>query len=111
MSMNYSPPYPLSNDVIEDVVEPGCPGVYVLYGFDNSGRSAPRYVGRADRDLRARLRDWLGDSRYMWFVFAYASSPKKAYEEECHLYHQLQPLDNRIHPDRPNGAPLGGSAR
>ena len=95
----------LTNNRIDAVVTQTKPGVYVL---DKSAGGAfqVNYVGRADEDLNKRLKDWVG--KYRFFKFDYATSPKDAYEKECELWHDFGgpkgKLDNKIHPDCPNGA-------
>ena len=92
-------PYTLNNETIDSVVTRTSPGVYVLA---SAGSNRAKRVGRSDTDVRARLKSYVG--HYARFWFAYASSPKDAFENECHLWHDLKPPDNVIHPDRPNGS-------
>ena len=60
----------------------------------------------ADEDLNNRLKAWVG-SKYKFFKFDYATSPKNAFEKECELWHDYGgpqgKLDNERHPQRPNG--------
>ena len=80
------------------------PGAYAL-GRASNDTFYVDYVGRADVDVAARLKQWLATKKYTHFKFEYYSSPKAAFEKECRLYHDWKPqgLDNEIHPDRPNG--------
>jgi hypothetical protein len=56
--------YPLSDEAITAEVKHTSPGNYAL-GYLEDGRFVVFYVGRSDRDLRSRLRDWVGTpSRY-----------------------------------------------
>ena len=90
--------YPLTTGEVDRRVTRTSPGVYVL---SHDGEHA-RYVGRSDKNVRSRLKDWVGTYAYFWF--AYASSPKDAFEKECTLFHKFggsTALDNKIHPDRP----------
>ena len=94
-------PYSLIRDTINLMVSRTSPGVYVL---SRNGNKA-HYVGRSDSDLRSRLMSYVG-SRYLKFWFTYATSAKDAFEKECLLYHQFggsSSLDNKIHPQRPDG--------
>ena len=64
------------------------------------------YVGRADTDLNDRVKDHV-DEGYESFKYSYATSPKDAFEKKCENYHDFgenKSLDNKIHPDRPNGS-------
>jgi len=90
-------PYELTNEKIDLVVTRKSPGKYAL------GRSpfSVLYVGRADDDLNARLKQWV--NKYTHFKFTYATSPKDAFEKECKNYHNFKPTDNKVHPDRPDG--------
>jgi excinuclease UvrABC nuclease subunit len=91
-------PYSLDSGTIDSVVTGTSPGVYVLA---DAASNVARRVGRSDMDVRARLKTYVG--KYHRFWFAYAGSPKEAFEKECHLWHDLKPADNIIHPDRPSG--------
>ena len=91
-------PYALSRATILQMVSKTSPGAYVL---SRSGNTA-HYVGRSDVNLRDRLLDYV-NSTYQKFWFAYATSPRDAFEKECELFHDFNPLDNRIHPQRPVG--------
>ena len=95
-------PYPLNRDTIAKVVSQVSPGVYV---HSRDGKAA-HYVGRSDQDVRRRLLDHVG-SGYRSFWFAYASTPKGAFEQECTLFHRNggeAGLDNLVHPQRPAGS-------
>mgnify|MGYP000931658411 CR=1 FL=1 len=74
-------------------------GSYVLGPVAANGRLDAHYVGRSDTDLAGRLTQHVG--KYAAFVFATASSPMAAFHQECELFHEYKPTDNRIHPDRP----------
>lgn len=63
------------------------------------------YVGRSDSDVNGELKSKL-HLNYARFKYSYATSPKAAFEKECRNYHDFdgsEKLDNKIHPDRPNG--------
>jgi hypothetical protein len=95
----------LSNEKIDAVVTRTAPGVYALDPTER-GAFVVKYVGRSDDDLNKRLKDWVG-TKYVYFKFDYATSPKNAFEKECELYHDNGgpegKLDNEIHPRRPDG--------
>ena len=76
------------------------PGVYVLN--TRATILTIQYVGRSDSDVNDRLNQHVGE-KYDYFKFQYASSPKDAFEKECEIYHDDNPPDNKIHPDRPDG--------
>jgi len=90
-------PYPLWK--LEEVVETGMIGVYVL----SRGGQRVHYVGRSDYDLRARVRQSAQLDSYTHFWFGYASSPMQAYKAECELWHRHQPPDNQNHLAVPAG--------
>ena len=101
-SSGLSGPYPLTERTIDRIVTEISPGVYAL------GRSIPekntfriKYVGRSDLDVNDRLHDH--EETYPEFKFKYYSTPKAAFEKECRVYHDFNPEDNSIHPDRPDG--------
>lgn len=92
-------PFKLDSQILNAVVTRTSAGAYVLVNvYDTKAQR----VGRSDSDVNDRLHNWIG--KYGRFFFAYASSRKDAFEKECHLYHDLTPPDNVIHPDRPNGS-------
>lgn len=94
-------PYLLSLKKINDQVTRTSPGVYILLNIFKLDRR----VGRSDKDLKRRLKNWVG--KYWWFKFDYCTSPKNAFERECNLYHYYGSkngaLDNENHPQRPTG--------
>ena len=104
-SLNMNGPYELSSEKINEVVTRTSAGNYAL-GHTESNTFYVEYVGRADSNLRERLKYWT-DNKYEQFKFSYATSPKAAFEKECRNYHDFgenKALDNKIHPDRPDGS-------
>ena len=97
--------FPLDEPTINKEVSNVSPGVYLL-GRKEGKTFYVRYVGRADADVRAQLRDHIGG--YVRFKFDYANSPEDAFRKECDLYHNFRgpegKLDNKNHPERPQGA-------
>lgn len=92
--------YPLNNDVLNKEITRTSPGNYALGKESEDGKFVVKYTGRADTDLKERLKSHIG--KYPFFKYQYATSPKSAFEKECHVYHDFGPSDNVIHPDRPN---------
>lgn len=105
MVYSLSETYALTNEKIDQAVTRTSPGVYALDKTTTGGFQV-NYVGRADVDLNKRLKAWVG-SKYKFFKFDYATSPKNAFEKECELWHDYGgpqgKLDNEKHPQRPNG--------
>ncbi len=91
----------LTGDNIDAFVTRTSPGVYALDGTTASS-FIYSYVGRSDVDVNGRLHQWIG--KYKYFKFAYSSSAKNAFEDECRLYHDYNPPDNAIHPARPTNS-------
>jgi len=100
-------PYTLKNDNIDEVITKTSAGNYAL-GDSDEKTFYVRYVGRADENVKVRLKSWVGKKdKYKEFKFSYATSPKAAFEKECQNYHDFggsDKLDNDIHPDRPEGS-------
>jgi len=96
----------LSKEKVDEMISQKSAGVYVLDRIREGGFHI-NYVGRSDDDVNERLKKWFG-SKYKWFRFDYASSPKNAFEKECIIYHDNGgpegKLDNEQHPDRPANA-------
>ncbi len=96
--------FPLDELTINKEVSNVSPGVFVL-GRKEGKTFYVRTVGRADVDVRTRLKEHIG--RYDRFKFEYANSPEDAFRKECDLYHDFRgpegKLDNENHPERPQG--------
>ena len=99
-SLDMLGPYNLTNNEIDRVITRTSPGNYAL-GYTKEKTFNVCYVGRSDNDVNARLKSWVGKTSQPQFKFSYASSAKTAFEKECHNYHDFNPVDNTIHPDRP----------
>jgi len=97
-------PHVFSSSEIDKVVTKTSPGNYAL-GYSND-TFIVQYVGRSDSDVNQELKARL-TSKYKHFKYSYATSPKAAFEKECHNYHDFggseKKLDNTIHPARPAG--------
>lgn len=97
--------YTFTSSEIDRVVTRTSPGNYALGYIDDKGSFIVQYVGRSDSDVNQELKARL-DSKYKKFKYSYATSPKAAFEKECHNYHDFggsESLDNKIHPSRPAG--------
>ncbi len=81
-------------------VKPQAIGAYAL-GIDNGWAFTVLYVGRSDQDLASSLHEHAARGRYRHFEAHYRTSPQEAFEQECVLFHQFDPPDNRAHPCRP----------
>ena len=94
-------PYKLDIETIEARVTRTSPGNYALGNETEERKFLVGYVGRSDSDVRARLRSWVSKTRWSFFKFSYATSPKEAFEKECENYHNYAPPQNDRHPERP----------
>ncbi len=99
-------PYTLSQAGIDAAVTQTSPGAYALGQAGAHGTFLISYVGRADDDLNARLKNHIG--KHPSFKAGFFPSAKAAFDKECELYHMFGGptggLDNKIHPDRPKGS-------
>jgi hypothetical protein len=57
------------------------------------GDRIAEYKTKAETKLIAKVCDK--------FEYAYVADIKEAYENECYLFHELEPLFNKNHPDQP----------
>jgi len=97
--------YNFTSSEIDRVVTRTSPGNYALGYTKDNDTFIVQYVGRSDSDVNQELKARL-DSKYKRFKYSYATSPKAAFEKECHNYHDFggkEELDNEIHPSRPAG--------
>jgi hypothetical protein len=97
-----SGPYSLTADGVSASVTRKSPGAYAL-GETKNGVFSVLYVGRSDTDVAGRLQQHV-PSWFPQFKFGYLSSPKSAFEKECHLYHDFPTTENKVHPARPSNA-------
>ncbi len=94
-----SGPYRLTTYVIETVVPPQVPGVYVLGRLSGRGvLEMAKLIGRSDADVREALKGHAG--KHEAFLYERATSPLGAFEMECELFHQFRDLA-LPHPARP----------
>ncbi len=94
-------PWQLNAETIDDNFTKVSPGNYALGEINGKGAFVVSRVGRSDEDLNGRLHQHIGS--YSHFKASYASSKKAAFEKECNNWHDFEPPDNKIHPDRPSG--------
>ena len=93
-------PYVLSEDEVSRRVDASKMGYYALLNRND----VVKYVGRSDSDLRDRLMSHARLGKYAKFKFEYETSQRLNFEHECNLYHyHFDTLDNKNHPDRPEG--------
>jgi hypothetical protein len=93
-------PFPLSRTSIEACVRQKSWAVYLVGRFE-SNRFLVMRVGRS-ADLADELHDYIGE--YEGFKFNYHATEKRAFHQECELYHHMRPIDNKSHPRKPNEA-------
>jgi len=105
-TLNMDGPFRLDGESISKEIGRTSAGNYALGRVDDQGTFRVKYVGRADSNLKDRLKQHVTES-YTHFKFSYATSPKAAFEKECQNYHDFganEKLDNKIHPDRPSNS-------
>ena len=93
-------PYTLDASNIDQKAEERL-GAYALGYIGDDGLFYVQRIGRSDVNLNSRLHDYIGD--YRVFQFGHFQVARDAFNKECNLYHDFDPPDNKIHPDRPNG--------
>ncbi|WP_421304111.1 hypothetical protein [Aeromonas veronii] len=106
-SLGLKGPFVLDYDTINEKITEKNAGNYALGSPSSSGGLIVQYVGRSDTDLNARLKQHATTGTYTHFKFDYATSPKAAFEKECHNFHDFGEeikLANAMHPDRPKDA-------
>jgi hypothetical protein len=94
-------PYRLTFEGINDAIARQSAGVFALGSTDPSGNFRVKHVGRADSDVRNRLRECIGSDAM--FKVGFFASAQAAFEKECELFHDFAPPGNRIHPGRSKG--------
>ena len=107
VSLNMKGPYDFTAEQIDKVVAEKRIGNYALgkVGATNDVNLSVSWVGRSDTDLNKELKARL-DLKHPKFKFSYADSKQAAFEKECRNFHDFggkKALDNKIHPDRPDG--------
>jgi hypothetical protein len=98
-------PYRLTYDTIDAAITRSSAGVFALGYTDPEGKFCVNHIGRADTDVKGKLRNFIGSASL--FKFGYQPTSKAAFEKECELYHDFTPPGNRVHPGRPAGTSWG----
>ena len=90
-------------DEVDNSVDWSSASVFVLGGVRKSADGKLQFqirkVSHVDGDLGKELRKYIG--KYSGFRFKFFRSTRYAFDKECQIYHQLKPVDNIKHPDRP----------
>jgi hypothetical protein len=94
-------PFALTDRTIDQEVVQNQPGVYVLEESADLVNFRVVYVGRSDTNLNNQLHVHVGS--YKRFRYQHCGSAQAAFEKECALYHDFEPRENPIHPQRPSG--------
>lgn len=106
-SLNMDGPFKYNKDTINELIPNGAIGNYAL-GHIEDNAFIVEYVGRSDENLLTRIPHSIG--KYTHFKVSLASSPFEAYQKECTNWHDFGGedgyLDNKIHPDKPDGIKL-----
>ena|SRR5581483_11683740 len=100
MSTRLYGPFQLTRQAIDAHLQADSPGVFAL-GSTRNNLFIVSYIGRADADLKAGLKNHV-PGPYPQFKFTYAVSARDAFLKECELYHEYVGLDNQQHPCPPN---------
>ena len=95
-------PYRFNFDTIDAAITRSSAGVYALGHASPDGKFCINHVGRADSDVKNKLRNCIGSATL--FKFGYLPTSKAAFERECELFHDLNPPGNRVHPGRAPGS-------
>jgi hypothetical protein len=106
VSLGMKGPYDFNSSKIDEVVTQTSPGNYALGYVNDRDVFIVKYIGRSDSDVNEELHSCL-TKKHKKFKYCYATSPKAAFEKECHNYHDFggsKSLDNEIHPARPAGS-------
>ncbi len=102
--------YRIDNDLLRNLINPNKSGAYILGTIDD-GSFQPKYVGRSDSCLLTRILNHNHREKVTHVEWEIWSSPKKSYDRECSLYHNLLEQEsleifNEIHPASPLGLGL-----
>jgi len=101
--LGLSKSFTFNADSIDAAVKIKAAGGFALGTVDDAGDFQPKYVGWAPDDLKGELKGLI-DPRYTVFKYAYALTPRDAFEKICRIFHDLGGdiiLDNTEHPPRP----------
>jgi hypothetical protein len=97
-------PFEFTREKIDTLVEKK-PGNFALGKLDPATKKmVVNFVGRADEDLNAKLKELLARPMYKAFKFSEAADSKSAWEKECNNWHDFggkTRLDCKFHPKPP----------
>ena len=99
-------PFLLVPDKVDEVVPAMQPGTFAL-GYISDKNFVVVYVGRADEDLNAVLKDWVfRKSDCIFFKYKLTPTAEEAFYKECICYHDFGPdeLKCEVHPARKEGS-------
>jgi len=92
--------FDLDEKTVDQEVGKISPGTFTL-GYKKDGTYYVKFVGRSDTDVRAQLKQYIG--QYDRFKFGFFNSPQAAFVKECELYHGFGgsegKIDNKKHPE------------
>jgi hypothetical protein len=71
----------LDSSTVENCVAE-CAGAYALGSLDDNGTMVVKYIGRADDNVKARLKAHAVEGRFRYFAFTYSTGANPAYEKE-----------------------------
>jgi hypothetical protein len=86
-------PYRLDFDTIDAAIRRSSAGVFALGYTSPEGKFCINHIGRADTDVKGKLRGCIGSATL--FKFGYLPNSKAAFQRECELF-QFAPPD-RVH--------------
>ena len=101
-------PYIFNKNTIDKIINDDKIGNYSLGTKINETKLKVYYIGRSDTDLKSELLKRIKTHNHTHFLYKYASTSREAFEKECKDYHKFHhpKLENKNHPDRPNGSKL-----
>ena len=97
-------PFVLNHKTVHEVVGNSEYGWYWLGREWCDGVPQVNYVGRSDNDLAGRILK-PREHEYLFFWVRVVNTVHEAFNGECEDWHKFgaDALDNKIHPDRPDG--------
>jgi len=104
-SLDMKGPYPLTPAKVDEVVRDRSCGNFAIGYLKQDGKFVVRYVGRADSDLNAVLKQQPTDvsTKFKW---SYAPNEKTAFDKHCKTWHDFgasAQLECEEHPEPPKG--------
>ena len=92
-------PYPLTAAEIDQRIDTSI-AAFAL-GRKDGRKFLVQHIGRADKDASAALKSLVGD--YDYFKYRTYVSTRRAYANECKLFHDFPSANNAGHPEPPPG--------